>query len=236
MWLPTQPIRSKASVHSDTDNYRVKMKARTVAQVHMAVCLVLGIPAVTSAQRSTEAEDAKLRADCRLATQVLTTGNPARKEEWAWKTITRCEESAGAVLATLWADAPADTAELDRLYVASDRRRDRRVLETLIEVARTRESAQLVRLGALRVLAAYTDPRLVVDWEHLLQPGAETGRRVLLSTRTDVVTFDGIEPLPPDTEDRVLAALRQLAASDPDPVIRTAAGFLSESLESRLRR
>lgn len=47
-----------------------------------------------SAQRSTEANDAKLRANCRLAARTLETGHPSTHYEWAVNEIRRCEQSA----------------------------------------------------------------------------------------------------------------------------------------------
>ena len=60
--------------------------------------LVVGVVATAilsatslSAQRATEANDAQLRAHCRLAAQVLETGHPSTHYGWAISQIRRCE-------------------------------------------------------------------------------------------------------------------------------------------------
>ena len=193
----------------------------TTTNLLLAV-LLWPVPAVAQ-----EAQNVQRRNDCRLAGQALETGHPHPHYEWALGVIGACDESGGPALAGLWQAATSELSALNRLVTASRRLRDLRVLEATLQVASDGARETVVRLSALLVLATHSSPFAVPTLEDLdVRPG---GRR-LLRIRDHAGGVEGSEPLPPDTADRVMTFLQQLAVGDPDERVRYAAGLLFEQL------
>jgi len=134
----------------------------------LALVLVM-IPAASYAQDE-RASDVHHRNECRLAGQVLQTGNPRPKREWAMEAIRSCDpEIAVPSLVRSWANAPDDTAHLMRLYRAGRRYRDARLYTAVRSVASDPARPRTVRIAALANLAAQVDPRIAMDL-NLLRP------------------------------------------------------------------
>ncbi|HLA89901.1 MAG TPA: hypothetical protein VJL28_05695 [Gemmatimonadaceae bacterium] len=190
------------------------------AATFVATALIAASAAHGQAVR--ERESVQLRNDCRLASQTLENGHPAPKSDWALQVIRDCEESAGAALQRVWAAPPADSAALEPLVEASGAMRDQRIYEAVAAVARNAGAAQVVRLSALRVLAAYLDPRKVVDLDDL-RPSRDSGA-VAWADHAHQLT--GSQPLDGAAPARIHALFADLAASDPDPVVRYAGRWL----------
>jgi hypothetical protein len=181
-------------------------------------------------QGKSERDDAQLRNDCRLAAHVLTTGEPAPRYGWARDVISKCDDSGGEALATLWRSVPADSAELAHVVYSTSRLRDQRVLDQLVTVARDQARSTIVRLSAFQVLVSYYKPGAYVSLRWLRQP--PFGSPLGFVTEFDATA--GTSPLGPATQDTIHALMRQLAA-DPDAVVRDAARFLAEAFEAERR-
>lgn len=167
------------------------------------------------------ADSVQLHNDCRLAAQVLTTGNPDPLRSWALQTIQSCDVEAGAAIPAVW-QSPLSTAEdLGSLVAASIANRDARILDAVMTVATNAGAAPELRIASLRVLASYGDRRVWVSLEDL------QSRRALILPFTDhPIGREGNNPLPVDIRARVLAVLNGLAQGDPNDSIRDAARFL----------
>ncbi|MGH9782816.1 MAG: hypothetical protein ACRD88_01415 [Terriglobia bacterium] len=184
------------------------------------------------AQQARERDDVHLRNSCRLAAQVLATGRPHPHYEWARDLIGACDESGGPALAALWrTDVSEDRDELGRLVYVTSRLRDQRILDALLETARAPSPSVQVRLSAVRVLVSYFAPGRDAPLECLQEPPFGSPLTVL----GHFAPLDGAQPLAPSARDAILALLRELAQSDPNPQVRSAARFVKEGLESILR-
>ena len=196
---------------------------------NLGVAALLLVAPLSSSLGQADPDSVKLRNDCRLAAQVLSKGRPAPHDLWALQIIASCGDLAAEALPPVWQDPPADTVSCAWLVGASVSVRDARVFEASMVAAQTPAGPRLVRLSALRVLATYADPRVSVSLEDL------TSRRHLpLLVRDDGNVRDGLQPLPENTREIVMALLQSLAATDPDEEVRGAAAFLSTGLQGRL--
>jgi hypothetical protein len=181
-----------------------------------------------AAQRATEAQDARLRASCRLAAQAIATGRLHPHYSWAVDQIRSCEQSAGAVLAGRWAALrEADRQELLHLGFSSRSVRDQRIFDAVLRVAGSREAAPLVRLTALRVLISYTDPAQDVLLEDLESPKDNR----TLARVTHFAPSDGAVPLAAGNRATFLALLRELGEREPDPQVAAAARYILRNLD-----
>ena len=187
--------------------------------------LVAMVPAGASAQ-ARESIDARHRADCRLAGQVLTTGQPATHRAWALEMIDQCQDTGPAVLATLWSNAPSVAATLDSLTVPSVRLWDQRLFNALVTVAKSRGAADLKRVAALIVLATYAEPYSGMSLQELTDPRPDSSRAVRLVAVDYRPKTVGAQPLANTAPADVRRLLQELAASEPESVVGTAASRL----------
>jgi hypothetical protein len=141
---------------------RIKASLTVIASVGVLTVAPL------SAQ-SPEAENAHLRNDCRLAAQVLRSGYPAPRRDWAFETIPRCDESGPVVLAELWRTAPpAEPAALAQLYRATRQFNDRRLIDAMIFILRHEQAPETTRVSAGTLLFSYAVPGTYLDADELL--------------------------------------------------------------------
>lgn len=163
-----------------------------------------------------------LRNDCRLAAQTLSKGHPAPKTDWALSIIFRCDESAGPALQALWATPPSDSVALEQLVEASARMLDHRVYLSASTIASSSGNAQSARIGALRVLASFVDAEFYYYPVQLLRPSADSTHGVAYSHGISQVV--GAQPITSADVLSIRILIKTLALSDPNPVIRFAAG------------
>lgn len=199
--------------------------------VSLWITLSIGVPAAHLGAQSNQ--DAHLRNDCRLAAQVLRTGNPAPHRVWAMETIARCGDLGGpAVVATVWTEPPNDTGLLERLYSASYMLRDRRITEAAAGAARNGALPQIVRLNAIRVLAAHAEPRYMLSVADLTPVESETVR-VTPPTVSHPVVREGEQPIGRETMDLIVATLTRLR-DDPDARVARAATYIRKHVCHRV--
>ena len=202
----------------------------TLRLMAATAALAMASAAPLAAQRSTEANDAKLRANCRLAAQVLETGHPSTHYEWAVNEIRRCEQIAGPALAAHWsALREADRADLKQLMFSSSSMRDQRIFDAVLSVAGSRDVAPIIRLAALSVLVSYADPVLDVSLERLEKPKENE----LLGHVTHFAPSEGAVPLAAGDLPALMSLLRTLAEQEPDPQVAAAARYLLRGFEAR---
>lgn len=179
-------------------------------------------PAVGAAQdRSVDPAEIRHRNDCRLAAQVLTHGQPAKKRSWAMNLISSCPEHAGPALATLWREATEDTLALQALFWRSYYVRDHRIYEAASQVLRDEGNPPLVRLTAMGVLASYYDPHTILDLEQMQVPSEHNPQWwPAWAYLADEGGVPGSEPLEPETETSTMDLVREIAGSDPNAMLR----------------
>jgi hypothetical protein len=152
------------------------------------------------------------RNDCRLAAQVLRTGEPHTKRDWALGYASSCAGEGPAVLAEQWRgfSDPSRVAELVR---ASGRIRDARLYGALTETAADRSRPTAVRVGAMVVLAKYVDPTSAVWLTDLVPPDSIVRIPLVVGSIIDGGQMAGSEPLTNPVAVPVLALLNELAAA-----------------------
>ena len=193
------------------------------ATVLIPSALLWGILPVTGVAQARESTAAHLRNDCRLATQVLTTGHPPTRRAWALERIDLCDRSGPGVLIQMWSRVPVTRAALEELEVPSTRLWDRRIYTALADIARNGNEPELKRIIALDVLTAYAAPGRGMPLDELLDPRPDSIR----SIRTTAVDYSphtvGAEPLPATITDDVAVLLRTLADEQPTSAVGIAA-------------
>lgn len=178
----------------------------------LAAALLLVASAPAAGQASDEHHEVRRRNNCRLAGQVLETGHPHPRYEWARRVIVNCEDEGPAYFSTRWAAAPDDTTELRQMIAGSTRIRDARVYGRLREVAVDRSRPGAVRVAAMIALANYVDPAISIDLSELRPPDGEIARvRSRGGVSLHAVQVPGAQPLGLVTPE-VLALLNGIAA------------------------
>lgn len=198
--------------------------------IMLAAIGVLGAVPPAHAQQSEVSERAILQADCRLAAQVLTHGQPANKRDWAMAMLPRCPLEGASAAAQLWADPATDSVGLYRLRQATQHTRDQRVVNSLMRAARAATNPPLVRKVAMLQLYTYLDPADATSLE-ILDPANDRGGRVISRLSHPVTLRDGPQPLSASYREELIQFYRSLAESDPDPDMRYAAGVLLRNAE-----
>lgn len=163
--------------------------------------------------QSGERTDPHLRNDCRLAAQVLRTGNPAPRREWALDAIRRCDVSGPDVISDLWRNAaPSDPGALGQLWNATRHFNDRRIVDAVAEVALRKTAPDTTRIFAFTLLFSYAHPGAYVDEADLLDPG-ETPPPV--SSRTHDTRMDETRARLGGLRPEVAELLETIAAQEP---------------------
>lgn len=120
------------------------------------------------------AVERKHQDDCRLAHQVLTTGQPAVKRDWALGVIGTCgEEGAEAIAAVLrlHRSATRRTEELDALVYQASTLIAQEIFSTALDIAADPSAGRIARIEALRIIASQAEPRTFVGFEQFIEPG-----------------------------------------------------------------
>jgi hypothetical protein len=114
---------------------------------------MLSACASSSILAQAEPDSVHRRNECRLAAQVISTGNPAPRKDWALAVIRTCREG-GAALARAISRARTnpDTAALNALTAPTVQLRDGAVFATALEIAGDRSASVEARVFAIRTL------------------------------------------------------------------------------------
>ncbi|NUO63756.1 MAG: hypothetical protein HOQ11_14470 [Gemmatimonadaceae bacterium] len=197
--------------------------------------LVAALPGCAAAQRGDSISfEARHAADCRLAAQVLTTGEPAPRHSWAMRTIARCADQGPHTLARLWSSPPTDGAGLDELIRTTRHVRDQRILTALIASTERADVVPEARMAAIVLVATYAWPSFDYSWRMALDSAAiNAGRGQGPGTVTDGYALMGTSPPSPDAAELARAAVKKSADRDPDARIRDAASRIAIYIERR---
>lgn len=134
--------------------------------IFAASLTLLSVPA--GAQR---AEEVAARNDCRLATQVVTTGRPATKAGWAASTIAECGAEAGvSIAAGIRANRTSrDFATHARLGNVAVVLRDAAMFEAALDVLADAGATSEARVFAARILTLGLQPHLYMTYEQIAE-------------------------------------------------------------------
>lgn len=191
------------------------------------LALLLAVPVTAQANP----DSVKLRNDCRLAAQVLRTGHPAPRFQWATAVIHRCgvHEAAPALVAALdRLRSSSDSAEVNQVWGQVQYLRDARVYRTAMQVARDKGASMVARMSALMWLQRIRAPRQLALKDEVTG-GFDANGRVRggcgrYSRLAGESPFVAGEPLPLDFEAEITALGQTIAADESQPLdVRTAA-------------
>lgn len=184
------------------------------ASISVLAALLLGTAcAPAMAQESDRPADVHKRNNCRLAAQVLTSGHPHPRHEWAQAWIVDCEDEGPAYFSGQWSAASGDTATLRKLITGSTRVRDARVYAVLRQAADDDSRPNADRVAAMIALARYVDPGIRIDLSELRPPAGAIERiRFRGGTSMHAAQVQGAQPLGSVTAE-VLTLLNAVAAN-----------------------
>jgi hypothetical protein len=149
--------------------------------------------------------------ECRLADQVLRTGQPAPRLTWATERAVACAELGPAALAYRWRSIGGDPKETGELARASMRVRDGHLYSDLVRIADDNGRPAQVRVAALLVLAKYVNPGNGVALAQLIPPDSIGRIRIANGSTTYTSYAIGAVPMPPGVGPQVLSLMERLA-------------------------
>lgn len=132
--------------------------------------LVAFLPGCALAQANPDS--IKHRNNCRLAAQVLETGYPSPRYEWALEQAWRCPEAAPGLAAEMkrWRTT-RDTTLLNALTQPTIELRDGRIFETAMEIAGDEQATTEARIFAIRTLIYAMRPGGGISYRNLAERG-----------------------------------------------------------------
>lgn len=179
----------------------------------IATLIVLAYTPVHAQQGSEISAAARHRNECRLAAQVLRSGEPHTKRSWAIGYIASCAEEGAEVLAEQWRSAVLNQQDLERVTRGSMRLRDARLYNGLRMAAADRSRPAAVRVAAMLVLAKYVDPGSALWLTDLVPPDSIGHIRLRTASTTASLQLVGAQPLTAPVAGEVLALFERLAAA-----------------------
>ena len=180
------------------------------------------LPRITSAQR---AEEVQHRNECRLATQIITTGQPAGKASWAASTIGTCGAAAGTGVADgiRASRTSRDVSMLSRLGDVAVVLRDGNMFGAATDVLADASASPEARVFAARVLVLGLQPQLYMTYPQLAEGNCYGTFR-----GGDATPMRGGAPIGPELIDRARSVgARVQSDSAAPPPVRRAAGCVS---------
>lgn len=152
------------------------------------------------------------RSNCRLAAQVLRTGEPHTKRDWAVEYMQGCAEDGPPALVAVW-DTISDTDPgLSRLTISTMYIRDRRIYEQALTIAAARNRPVRVRTYAMLVLVKYLIPSSSIRPSDLVPPDSIGHIRIPLGSTTRDIQTEGAQPVGSDIGPEILATFERIAA------------------------
>jgi hypothetical protein len=149
--------------------------------------------------------------DCRLAAQVISTGHPAHRAEWALAKIQNCRDGGHTLAQAISARrSSSDVEALDAVTRPAIRLRDGEVFSASLEIAGDRGASPQARVFAIRTLMWAMFPGGGIEYSDLADLVQGRQRSCFghgPSTETEITQGT---PLPRDYVDRAKALARRL--------------------------
>lgn len=192
-----------------------------------------------ASQMPREATSPEQRQSCSSAADALLAGGSDRARRPALETISHCAETGPAVLARLWRDVPADSARVHELIAWSSRLRDQRLFDAASDIVRDPARGEVVRAGAMILLAKYADPGWSLSLPMLARPGNTPPGEVRLihggRNLHSIARVNGTRALSGSVARPVTQILREIAATESNPRLQYAAVALTKTLDLNIR-
>jgi hypothetical protein len=194
----------------------------------LVLAIIVSLVSFSQADAQTARPDSvKHRNDCRLAGQVLDSGHPANRLEWAAYYVRRCGPGMWAHHSVAAVKRYRNSRNSDALALVWENLgwlHDQDVFDAAGEIARDRTSSREARLWAILTLAKYVDPRSTYTLATLTAPPSAPGDRptcVEGTTLTDHEVYERGRPFVSDYRQRV-RDLADALAQESDPLLRVA--------------
>jgi hypothetical protein len=152
-----------------------------------------------------------VRNRCRLAVQIITTGNPEPHTDWAYEHVRLCgKEGAAAVAqAMLAAAAETDRAEWEKLTTPGFYVRDAGIFDAALRLSGNPAASTTARVYSMKVLVQSLSPGTTLTYDDLTR--GPTARRVCFGTGPGSHhEVEEVSPLPSDYRERARAAMARL--------------------------
>lgn len=189
----------------------------------LLLILFAALPACASAQANPDS--IHRRNDCRLAAQVLTTGQPRPRLEWAAHVMPGCPQ-AGHTVATALTEyrSASDTVFLNWITLPANSLRDGEVFNAAMDVLQDRSASPTARVFANRVLLWLLYPTAGVYYSTLVDLDGDGRHPCLAFGASSHASVREGAPLPSDWRSRIHAANTRILqdAGEPAPVRQSA--------------
>jgi len=192
-------------------------------------CLVPVTPAV--AQWETTPEGTR---ECALAVSRLDDPDPTIRRS-ALSSLVECPRIATPIVAAAWASLPTDSVSIEIITGLSLKFRDGRILSAVLAAARNHQGSRLARLSAISALTTLFDPWMTITYREPWDSSRGAPAYVAIGHYSHPGAREGEVPLPSSARTDILATLRELEKSDPDPVIQKVAGYVARELSYDLQ-
>jgi len=191
----------------------------------LALCFSANV-LLASCAFSQQADSVQQRNACRLAAQVIRTGQPAPHRSWALEEIVRCGSEGGMALADAMRQhrRSVDATFLDQLTAPAATLRDANVAAAALEAVAERTASVQARVFAFRVLIDALSPGRILTYPQLTGASDVPQACFGLPASLHFQVADGA-PLPSDFQTRVAAVAGDVLrdSSAPQEVRRAAA-------------
>ena len=135
----------------------------------MTAGLLLLMASASCALAQADPDSVKRRNDCRLAGQVLSTGQPATHYDWALEKAWHCPDAAAGIASLLRAStASRDAAALEALTRPTQRLRDGQIFSVAIAIVGNKAASQEARVYAARTLLYALRPDSGIEYDALI--------------------------------------------------------------------
>jgi hypothetical protein len=182
----------------------------------LLLALFAGLPACAGAQANPDS--IHRRNDCRLAAQVLTTGQPRPRLEWAAHVMPGCPQ-AGRTVATALSEyrTSSDTALLNWITLPANSLRDGEVFQAAMGVLQDRSATATARVFANRVLMWLLYPTAGVYYSTLVDLDGDGRHPCIAFGASSHASVREGAVLPDDWRGRIHAANTRIMQDDGEP-------------------
>ena len=197
--------------------------------------VTLALP-LTSTGAQANPDSVKLRDECRLAAQVIRTGQPAPKMQQSWDLIAGCPE-AGAVsaMALRRLRSDSDPAHFSQVAVVGFNVRDAELFTAALDVAGDQGASTVARAESFILLVNQLTADRDVSYGELTQADTISGCPLgWLEDRGAPIT---LTPLPADAAQRATAVASSVSESPREPsVVQMATDCVTQGLRQQADR
>lgn len=197
-----------------------------MSKLHRLVLVALGALALIYSGRAhaqADPEEVRRRNSCRLAEQVIRTGQPANKTDWAWDYLSSCPPETQVPLLAIRMERARHSSDVEVVSTAllrASTMRDGALFNEVLEIAADPQSSVTARVYAFVTLEAIYDPSRHADYGLFVRMGTlgDSARGPCSTKRSHpLVSEAGVTPIPPDYRQQITALAARISADPAQP-------------------